>query len=317
MGNPTCTRRDSHDTAAFRHGTCFSRHSARDPQTGELDRIGCNPHELGHRKTWVSHCQGFYTSDSEILKITGSPGRGAATGPSPVGGCRGWAGHRCAARLPGARHRREDSGQRGLGPRRSRGRGSAPAAVGATVASRRAPQRVPRAPRLVTLTMAIDGPPAAARDSSPGATSPHRRAARLAVIVSRGGLLVPPPRLMAPLHERPGGPAFKVSRSVEIADPYPGNVSLIGDAIKLVRLENYRHKGLFVIGFEHSPGKISLDPLINSFEVIARQVMNIDLGERIEERRDGLVHPEYQVLRCIGWELMSSCSPRRHAAGTQ
>src|SRR5215475_9485889 len=92
--------------------------------------------------------------------------------------------------------------------------------------------------------------------------------------------------------------------SVNMLHPYAGNVSLIGDAIKLAKLENYRHKGLFVIGFEHSPAKISLDPLISAFELIARRVMNIALGERIEEKRDGLVHPEHQVLRCIGWQLM-------------
>jgi hypothetical protein len=92
--------------------------------------------------------------------------------------------------------------------------------------------------------------------------------------------------------------------SVNMLHPYPGNVSLIGDAIKLAKLENYRHKGLFVIGFEHSPAKISLDPLISAFELIARRVMHIAIGQRIEEKRDGLVHPEHQVLRCIGWQLM-------------
>ncbi len=91
--------------------------------------------------------------------------------------------------------------------------------------------------------------------------------------------------------------------SVNMLHPYAGNVSLIGDAIKLSKLETHRLKGLFVIGFEHSPARISLDPLINSFELIARQVMNITLGERIEERRDGLVHSEHQVLCCIGWQL--------------
>jgi len=91
--------------------------------------------------------------------------------------------------------------------------------------------------------------------------------------------------------------------SVNMLHPYAGNVSLIGDAIKLSNIDHYRHKGLFVIGFEHSPAKISLDPLINSFELIARQVMNIALSERIQEKRDGLVHPEHQVLRCIGWQL--------------
>lgn len=93
--------------------------------------------------------------------------------------------------------------------------------------------------------------------------------------------------------------------SVNMLHPYSGNTSLIGDAIKLANLTAYPNKGLFVIGFEHDPPKIGLDPLVNSFEVIASQVMGIRLCERIEEKRDGLVHSEHQVLRCIGWQLDS------------
>lgn len=91
--------------------------------------------------------------------------------------------------------------------------------------------------------------------------------------------------------------------SVNLLHPYPGNVSLIGDAIKLSTLNNYHYRGLFVIGYEHNPAKISLDALMNSFELIARRVMNIGLKDRVEETREQLVHPEHQVLRCIGWEL--------------
>jgi hypothetical protein len=91
--------------------------------------------------------------------------------------------------------------------------------------------------------------------------------------------------------------------TVNLLHPYPGNASLIGDALKLIELPNYKHKCLFVIGYEHDPAKISLDPMIDSFELIAQNVMNIKLGKRLEERRIGLVHPEHQVVRCIGWEL--------------
>ena len=91
--------------------------------------------------------------------------------------------------------------------------------------------------------------------------------------------------------------------SVNMLHPYSGNVSLIGDAIKLSKLDTYPQKGLFIIGFEHDPAKVSLDPLIASFELIAQQVININLGKRIEQKRNGLVHPEHQVLRCIGWEI--------------
>jgi hypothetical protein len=92
--------------------------------------------------------------------------------------------------------------------------------------------------------------------------------------------------------------------SVNMLHPYAGNVSLISDAIKLSTLNTYPQKGLFVIGFEHNPPKINLDPLLDSFESIAKRVMKIDLGERIEQKREGLVHSEHQVLRCIGWQLI-------------
>lgn len=91
--------------------------------------------------------------------------------------------------------------------------------------------------------------------------------------------------------------------SVNMLHPYPGHVSLLGDAIKLINLENFDQKGLIAIGFEHDPAKISLDPLILSFELIARNVLQIPLGQRVEERREGLVHPVHQVLRCVGWPL--------------
>jgi hypothetical protein len=91
--------------------------------------------------------------------------------------------------------------------------------------------------------------------------------------------------------------------SVNMLHPYAGNVSLIGDAIKLSGLDDYPKKGLFVIGYEHNPAKISLDPLVDSFESIAKHVMKIELGERFQEKREGLVHSEHQVIRCIGWQL--------------
>ncbi len=37
--------------------------------------------------------------------------------------------------------------------------------------------------------------------------------------------------------------------SVNMLHPYAGNVSLIGDAIKLSKLDTFPNKGLFVIGF--------------------------------------------------------------------
>jgi hypothetical protein len=65
----------------------------------------------------------------------------------------------------------------------------------------------------------------------------------------------------------------------------------------------WQRKGLFVIGYEHNPAKINLNPLIDSFELIARNINNIDLSNRIEENRYHLIHPEHQIVRCFGWEI--------------
>ncbi len=92
--------------------------------------------------------------------------------------------------------------------------------------------------------------------------------------------------------------------SVNLLHPYEGNVSLLGDCCKLRLLTNYSKKAVIVIGYEHDPAKIPLDPLVNSFEIIASQVMSIHLSNRIEQKRRGLVHPEHQVVRVIGWEIL-------------
>ena len=91
--------------------------------------------------------------------------------------------------------------------------------------------------------------------------------------------------------------------SVNLLHPYTGNVSLLGDCCKLNSLPNYPKKAVIVIGYEHETAKIPLDPLFKSFEVIASQVMGIRLSNRIEQIRRGLVHPEHQVVRVIGWEV--------------
>lgn len=91
--------------------------------------------------------------------------------------------------------------------------------------------------------------------------------------------------------------------SVNLLHPYEGNVSLLGDCLKLKSLPNYSRKAALVIGYEHDPAKIPLEPLIKSFEIIASQVLDIHLSNCVEQIRKGLVHPEHQVVRVIGWEV--------------
>lgn len=90
--------------------------------------------------------------------------------------------------------------------------------------------------------------------------------------------------------------------SVNMLHPYPGNVSLIGDALKLSALDSYTCRGVLMLGYEHHPARISLDPLLVAFELITKHV-GIALGPRIEETRTDLCHPEHQVLRCVGWQI--------------
>jgi len=94
--------------------------------------------------------------------------------------------------------------------------------------------------------------------------------------------------------------------SVNLLHPYEGNVSSIGDCIKLLKLSLPERKAVVVIGYEHDPPKITLKPLIDSFEIIAKDVMKIQLGARAEENRKGLVHPVHQQLTVFAWEVLGN-----------
>jgi hypothetical protein len=92
--------------------------------------------------------------------------------------------------------------------------------------------------------------------------------------------------------------------SVNLLHPYSGNVSTIGDCYKLAALQCQERKAVVVIGYEHIPAKVDLTPLIESFEIIAKQVARVKLSPRIERRREGLVHPVHQALRVFAWEVL-------------
>lgn len=99
-----------------------------------------------------------------------------------------------------------------------------------------------------------------------------------------------------------GSPAENWSQN--LLHPYPGNTSLLGDAIKLKEIEGDLRKAVVVLCYEHAEAKVDVEPLIKSFELIAREVMSIRIGDRIHEIRKHLVHCEHQVIRCYAWEIM-------------
>lgn len=92
--------------------------------------------------------------------------------------------------------------------------------------------------------------------------------------------------------------------SVNLLHPYEGNVSVLGDCLKLRHLKGPELKGVIVVGYEHTPPKIPLTPLIEAFECVAARVLDIKLGTRIEIVRSGLCHPVHQQLRLVAWEVL-------------
>jgi hypothetical protein len=92
--------------------------------------------------------------------------------------------------------------------------------------------------------------------------------------------------------------------AINLLHPYEGNVSLIGDCLKLERLNGPERKAAMVIGYEHCPSQISLLPLLASFELIAGQVVGVKLGPRVQVTRVGLIHPVHQQFTIAAWEVL-------------
>jgi hypothetical protein len=107
---------------------------------------------------------------------------------------------------------------------------------------------------------------------------------------------------------RPFGDNGKLAEnwSVNLLHPYPGNVSLIGDCLKLHNLSLNERKAVAVIGYEHSPPQVHLQPLIRSFELLSREIVGIELSDRVEIFRNSLIHPVHQQLTVFAWEVLGS-----------
>ena len=91
--------------------------------------------------------------------------------------------------------------------------------------------------------------------------------------------------------------------TVNLLHPYPGNVSALGDCLKLQTFMGTERRASIVVGYEHDPHQVSLDPLIWSFKIIAKCILHIPLGPRLELVRSGLVHPVHQRCRIFAWEV--------------
>jgi hypothetical protein len=99
-----------------------------------------------------------------------------------------------------------------------------------------------------------------------------------------------------------GAPAEHWSEN--ILHPYAGNISAIGDCIKLRSSAFPSRKAVIVFGFEHTPPQVDLTVAIRAFEVIATQLVNIELGPRFEAGFGELIHPVHQQVKVFGWEVL-------------
>jgi hypothetical protein len=96
--------------------------------------------------------------------------------------------------------------------------------------------------------------------------------------------------------------------------PYPGNVSSIGDSIKLIESGFAERKAIVIFGYEHSPPLIDITIAIESFEAIAKQVVGIELGARQSAKFDLLIHPVHQQGKVFGWQVLGlTASSVRHS----
>lgn len=90
--------------------------------------------------------------------------------------------------------------------------------------------------------------------------------------------------------------------------PYAGKTSAVGDALKLQSMDEGLSKAVIIYGFEHATPRVSLEPAVRAFELIATQVAGVRLGKRTEQIRAALRHPAHAVVRVYGWEVLPTPS---------
>ncbi len=90
--------------------------------------------------------------------------------------------------------------------------------------------------------------------------------------------------------------------SQNLLHPYPGNVSAISDAYKLMRFEGAENRAVVVISYEHEPPLIDVSILV-AFEILCRQLLELPLGERHSATVKDCIHPVHQRTTVHGWKL--------------
>lgn len=87
--------------------------------------------------------------------------------------------------------------------------------------------------------------------------------------------------------------------SQHILHPDPGDVSAIGDAIKL-KESGFEQKGILVFGYEHTPAQINPDTAVKCCALLCSSVVGIRLGARCSAEFTKLIHPSHQLGKVYG-----------------
>jgi hypothetical protein len=90
-------------------------------------------------------------------------------------------------------------------------------------------------------------------------------------------------------------------------------VSSLGDCLRLAASQLDERKGIIVLTYEHSPPRIDLSVLIDSFELLAEGILGVQLGPRCSGKLIDLVHPVHQQGTVFGWELLDAGRDHRAA----
>jgi hypothetical protein len=91
--------------------------------------------------------------------------------------------------------------------------------------------------------------------------------------------------------------------SQNLVHPYRGNVSAISDIYKLLDYAGDERKGIVVITYAHDPPRIDIDVLVNAFELISRQLLNLPLGQRFTHTVRPCIHPVHQCATVYCWPV--------------
>ncbi len=93
--------------------------------------------------------------------------------------------------------------------------------------------------------------------------------------------------------------------SENVLHPHPGNTSSLGDCLKLIGSRLAERKAVVIFGYEHTPEQVPVSPALRGFELLARELLGLQISHCEHALRTGLIHPVHQQLRVFGYEVLA------------